>query len=269
MKQLTIKKMKNLITILSAIILAFVTQSALAQEYTHELGNSAELGVEFTLSQSDIAIEGYDGTEVVIQNTDYEPPPERAEGLRPLYGAGQDNTGIGLSVEEENGVLKVVQARSDGGEFIVRVPNQIRVMIEEVNWGGGDISISNHNGEIEIKSNSGDIELNNITGPVIASSTSGDVDIVFSRVSTSTPTSISLVSGYIDVTMPPTAAADLHLSSVSGEIYTNLDIALDGEGKENMMRLGGGRKIEGTLNGGGVEIQLKSVSGDIYLRRAE
>ncbi len=260
--------MKKLTTIIFTTILALVTQTAVGQQYTHQLDNNPDQAIEFSLSRSDISIEGYDGTEVVIQNTDYEPPPERAKGLKPLYGGGQDNTGIGLSVEEENGVLKIVQATSDGGDFSVRVPNQIRVMIEEVNWGGGDISISNHNGEIEVKSNTGDIDLQNITGPVIASSTSGDVDIVFSNVSTSNPTSISLVSGYIDVTMPASTKANLHLSSVSGEIYTNMDIALKGN-KEDMMRLGGGRKIEGALNGGGVEMQLKSVSGDIYLRKSD
>ncbi|HEX6983165.1 MAG TPA: DUF4097 family beta strand repeat-containing protein [Balneolaceae bacterium] len=256
------------LTLLLTLFLAFVFQPAKAQQFTYDLGNSPKKAIQFSLSNSDITVEGYNGSEVVIENTDYEAPPERAEGLRPLYGAGMDNTGIGLSVEEENGVLKVVQATSNDGEFIVKVPNKVRIMIEEVSWGGGDISISNHNGEIEIQSKTGDIKLENITGPVIANSTSGDVDIVFSQVSSATPTMISLVSGYIDITMPASTQADLLLSSISGEIYTNLDIEIEGE-KENMMRLAGGRNIKGTLNGGGVGISLKTISGDIYLRKSE
>lgn len=259
---------KPTITLIIAALVVLVTQTAIAQHYTYDLGNNAGQAIEFSLSRSDISIEGHDSNEIIIENTDYEPPPERAEGLRPLYGGGQDNTGIGLTAEEENGILKIVQATSNDGDFVVKVPNRIRVMIEEVNWGGGDISISNHNGEIEILSKNGDITLNNITGPVIASSTSGDVDIVFSSVSESTPTSVSLVSGYIDVTMPASTSADLYLSSTSGEIYTNLELAMKGD-KKDMMRLGGGRKVESTLNGGGVEVQLKTVSGDIYLRKAE
>lgn len=260
--------MNQLTSIFAAFLMTLTVQLAQAQEYTHQLGNSAENGIEFSLSKSEISIEGYDGNEVVIQNTDYQAPPERADGLRPLYGGGQDNTGIGLSVEEENGILKVVQASASDGEFEVRVPNNIRVMIEEVNWGGGDIRIRNHNGEIEVKSNTGDINLENITGPVIASSTSGDVDITFSSISDANPTSISLVSGYIDVTIPAATNADMYLSSISGEIYTNLDLNLKSD-LDDMKRLGGGRKIESTLNDGGVEIGLKTVSGDIYLRRAE
>lgn len=250
------------------LLMVLASQLTLAQEYTHQLSNSSENSIAFSLSRSEISIEGHDGNEVVIRNRDYSAPPERAEGLRPLYGGGQDNTGIGLSVEETNGALEIVQATASGGDYEVRVPNNVRVMIEEVNWGGGDIKISNHNGEIEIQSKNGDIELENITGPVIANSTSGDVDIVFSSVSDANPTSISLVSGYIDVTMPASTATDMYLSSVSGEIYTNMDLSMRGNNGD-MKRLGGGRKIEGTLNGGGVEIELKTVSGDIYLRKAE
>lgn len=251
-----------------AFLMSLLANQAMGQQYTHQLGNTAENGIEFSLSRSEISIEGYEGNEVIIENTDYEAPPERAEGLRPLYGGGQDNTGIGLSVEEENGVLKVVQASSQDGEFKVKVPNNVRLLVEEVNWGGGDIHIKNHNGEIEIKSKTGDAILENITGPVIASSTSGDMEIAFSKVSAATPTSISLVSGYIDVTMPASTKANLNLSSISGEIYTNMDLSMKGD-KEDMKRLGGGHEIEGALNGGGVEMDIKSVSGDIYLRKSE
>lgn len=256
------------VIIVMALLMALTIQPVQAQEYTHQLSNSAENVIELSLSRSELSIEGYEGNEVIIRNTDYQAPPERAKGLRPLYGGGQDNTGVGLSVEEENGVLKIVQASADGGDYEVRVPNRVRVMIEEMNWGGGDIAIRDHMGEIEIKSKSSDIKLTNITGPVIASSTSGDMEVTFASVSGQYPTSISLVSGYVDITLPASTKADMYLNSTSGEIYTNLDLELKGQ-KDGMMRLGGGRKVEGTLNGGGVEMGIKSVSGDIYLRKAE
>lgn len=258
--------MKRLITILNVLAGLMFTQLAHAQTYTKTFSNNAENAIEFSLSRSSIDIEGYSGNEVVIENTDYEAPPERAQGLRPLYGGGQDNTGIGLSVEEEDGVLKIVQAAVTEGNFVVKIPNNVRLMIEEVNWGGGDIEVSNHNGEIEVKSKNGDVSLQNITGPVILGSTSGDVDIVFSRISDATPSSISLISGYIDVTVPPSEDVDFVMSSISGEIYTDLNLQMDGE-EDNMERLGGGKKIQGSLNGGGVEVGLKTISGDIYLRK--
>lgn len=238
-----------------------------AQEYTTNLVNSSDNSIEFILSRSDIVIEGHDSDEVIIRNLDYDAPPERAKGLRALYNSAEDNTGIGLSVEEENGTLKIITASRDNGDYRLMVPNRVRVMVEEVNWGGGDFEMKNLRGEIEIKSKNGDMKLTNITGPVIASSTSGDMEITMDELSQMGPTSISLVSGFIDLSLPANARANFFLNSVSGEIYTDLDITLSGDREGNMRRLGGGRKIEGTLNGGGVEVSLKTISGDIYLRK--
>ncbi|WP_234567834.1 DUF4097 family beta strand repeat-containing protein [Rhodohalobacter sp. 614A] len=261
--------MKKSIKLIATVLLMFLVQQANAQEYRYDLGNSAEMTVEFSVGQSDVSIEGYDGSELVIENLDYEQNsrPERAEGLRALYYSAEDNTGIGLSVEEENGILKIIPASRDDSEYRVKIPNRVRLMIEQVNFGGGDFEISDHSGEIEIQSKTGNINLSNITGPVTASSVSGDVEIDFSQLSQANPTSISLVSGFIDITLPANASANFNLGSISGEVYTDLDIALEGrENNTNMTRLGGSGQINGTLNGGGVEVRLKSVSGDIYLR---
>lgn len=239
-----------------------------AQEYTYNLGNTSDKAIEFTLSRSDLVIEGHESDEVIIRNLDYDAPPERAKGLRALYNSAEDNTGIGLSVEEDNGTLKIITASRDNGDYRLMIPNKVRVMIEEVNWGGGDFELRNLQGEIEIKSKNGSMKLSNITGPVIASSTSGDMEITMDNLSQMGPTSISLVSGFIDISMPTNSEANLFLSSISGEIYTDLDIQLGEKNEGNMRRLGGGRKIEGTLNGGGVEVSLKTISGDIYLRKS-
>lgn len=258
--------MKKLSTIATLLLIAGITLPIQAQEYTQTLANNPNNAIEFTLSASDVIIEGHDSDEVIIRNLDYDAPPERAKGLKALYNSAEDNTGIGLSVEEENGVLKIITASRGNGDYRLIVPNRVRVMVEEVNWGGGDFEMRNLRGEIEIKSKNGDIKLMNITGPVIASSTSGDVEITMDELSQVGPTSISLVSGFIDISLPASSQASLFLSSVSGEIYTDLDVELAGNQKENMQRLGGGRKIEGSLNGGGVEMSLKTISGDIYLR---
>lgn len=259
------------ITMLSILGLFTMALTANAQEYKHTFSNSADRTVEIAISNSDVVIEGYDGNEVVIRNLDYEDntPPERAKGLKSLYNTYQDNTGIGVSVEETGNTLKVIQASRDGGDFRIMVPNKVRIMAEEVNWmGSGDYEVRNHNGEIELKTRNGDMSFVDVTGPIIASSTSGDVEIVMSRLSQAGPTSISLVSGFVDLTMPENSKATFELSSISGEIYTNMDIQVGSSNKENdMRRLGGPRKVEGTLNGGGVEVQLKSISGNIYLRK--
>lgn len=261
--------MKTTVRILLFLAMGLgVLTPARAQEYTHDLGNDANLTIEFAVSQSDVVIEGHDSDEVVIRNLDYDAPPERAQGLTAIYGGAEDNTGIGLAVTREGNTLKITQASRDGGDFRLMIPNRVRIMVEEVNWGGGDVEIRNHDGEIEIASKSGDMTLTNVTGPITANSTSGDLEIVFSELSQRNPTSISLVSGFIDVTLPAGSPANFHLSSVSGEIYTNLDLQVEGEEGREGMRLFGTRSMKATLGGGGVEVSLKSISGDIYLRGA-
>lgn len=261
--------MKKSIKLIAVVVMTLLAEQATAQEYSHNLGNSPELSVEFSVGQSDVTIVGHDGPEVMIENLDYESEsrPERAEGLRSLYYSAEDNTGIGLSVEEENGTLKIIPASRNDSDYRLMVPNRVRLMIEQVNFGGGDFEINDHLGEVEIQSKTGDINLSNITGPVTASSVSGNVEIEFSELSQANPTSISLVSGFIDITLPRNASARYNLSSISGEIYTDLEIDLEGDEQSNRLsRLGGGGQIIGTMNGGGVEVSLKSVSGDIYLR---
>jgi hypothetical protein len=54
---------------------------------------------------------------------------------------------------------------------------------------------------------------------------------------------------------------------VTGEIYTDMDIKFEKSEEQGNMRRVGGRNLQGTINGGGVEIALKTISDDIYLRK--
>lgn len=247
------------------LITGLLVSNANAQEYSHSLNNDPNNVIEFALSHGNLRIEAYAGDEVMIRNNNYETPPERADGLRSLYGGGIDNTGVGLTVEEDGSTLRILPVQSRRGDFVMRIPDRVRVMVEQVNWGDGDIELVDHRGDIEIAGKNGDIVLKNITGPIIASTTSGNIEIEISELNGNRPTSISNVSGYIDITLPASAMTTFHMSSISGGIYTDMDLEVSGDRNE-LSRLGGGDSINGNLNGGGVEVELKAISGDIYLR---
>ncbi|MGB3588962.1 MAG: DUF4097 family beta strand repeat-containing protein [Tunicatimonas sp.] len=156
-------------------------------------------------------------------------------------------------------------------DYEFKIPKNTTVVIEEVNHVGGDIEMKNLLGEIEIKTTNSDVRIENVSGPVVANSVSGDIDVVFNTVNQQKPTSITIVSGDVDITLPSQTPANLMLGSVSGEVYTNFEIALDQEqeGKVGLTRMSMGRPIEGTINNGGVDMQVKTVSGNIYLRKSE
>lgn len=240
-----------------------------AQRYTKAFSSGANQRLEILAENIALEIEGHSGNEVIIETDDYQEreADERASGLRPLYNNATDNTGIGLEVAEANNVMTIKKASSKDMTYRLKVPRRAGLSIEEVGWMGDEIRIRNFAGEVEIKGTGSDIHLQDITGPVVANTTSGDIDIVFSQVNQEQPMSISNVSGHIDVSLPAATKATFDLSSVSGEIYTNLDIKTGGE--EGDLRRMGGRKIHGALNGGGVEISLRAISDNIYLRKRE
>jgi len=252
--------------LLGTTLLWYLTPTQ-AQEYKVRLGNSKDRKIVITADNSEMKIEGYDGDEVQIRVSNFEAPPERAKGLKPLYNSAVDNSGIGLSVLQEGNVLNINKATRKEGKYTIRVPRKVSLSFEELNWQGDDLSISNVAGDLEIKTNTSSIHLDKVTGPVVASTTAGDITIVYaSAVEQSKPSSISNISGIVDVTLPGNTKANLKMKSITGEIYSDLDLSL-GQSKGPMKRVGGGHTVEGSINGGGVEISLNTISSDIYLRK--
>lgn len=237
-----------------------------AQEYKTKLANNRDQKLTIMIDATNLKIEGYNGNEVIIQTSaKLEPVPERAKGLRPLYNAAVDNTGIGLAVTAENGGLRIEKASRKNMPYTIRVPQKVAILYEQTNWGSGDVTVQNVEGDLEIRTKNGGISLLNVTGPVVANTTNGEVKIVYSTLNQSKPTAISTISGAIDVTMPATTKANLKLSSINGEMYTDFDLGLNK--KEGLTRMGGGHVINGATNGGGVDLQLKTISSDIYIRK--
>jgi hypothetical protein len=70
------------------------------------------------------------------------------------------------------------------------------------------------------------------------------------------------ISGFIDLVFSPNRKADLRMSTISGTIYTNLAIGKPGKDR-------GGNEVSSEVNGGGKRVDLETISGDIFLRKAE
>ena len=70
------------------------------------------------------------------------------------------------------------------------------------------------------------------------------------------------ISGFIDLALAPEHKADIRMNTITGTIYSNL--ALNG-----VEHKGSSSNILDEYNGGGKPINLKTISGDIYLRKEE
>lgn len=253
--------MKRVLALL-AVVCLFAT-IAPAQKFSKAFSGGETKRVVIEADKADLKIIGVSSNEVSIEaDGDFE-LPERAKGLKPLYRNASDNTGLGLEVTETGGTMTIRKAISKDVEYIIRMPADAALKIEEESWEGSEFEISDLKGEIEVKSLGSDIVIKNVTGPVTANTTSGDITVVFSSVSQSAPTTISNISGFIDVTMPASTKATLRMESITGDLYTDFDITT----KEKGMPHVGGSKVNTPLNGGGVEITLKAISDDVYLRK--
>lgn len=238
-----------------------------AQEYKTKLTNTRDQKVTIEIDSGDIRIEGHNSNDVIIQaSSGYQTPPDRAKGLKPLYNSAVDNSGIGLAVTSQSGGLHIAKANRKPIRYTIRLPRKVAVLYDQTNWFSANLTISSMDGDLEIRTNNGDIELNNVTGPVVANTTSGEIRIVYSSLSQEKPTAISTISGPIDITLPASTKSTLKLRSITGEMFTDFDLGLKNT-KDGMAKVGGGSNIEGTTNGGGVEMKLNTISSNIYIRK--
>ncbi len=230
-------------------------------------GNASETILSIDQLAAELEINGEDVSEISITAIGYEGLPEKAKGLKPLSGGDPENTGIGLSIKQEGNVIYLTGAHreADDSKYRIRVPKDLMLKLDYLSWQADDVKITGMQNEIEAKSQVGDLLFVDVTGPIVVHSLSSDLEVVFSSLDQSSPSSITSTSGDIDVTLPASSKGVFKMATVSGGVYTDLDFDLGDDANQRRLM---GQSATGTLNGGGVEVQLKTISGDIYVRKS-
>lgn len=72
------------------------------------------------------------------------------------------------------------------------------------------------------------------------------------------------ISGFVDFAIAPDTKAYLKMNTISGTMYSNMDLGLDDKKVKHI----GGSTVSSSLNGGGKVIDLETISGNIYFRKA-
>lgn len=97
-------------------------------------------------------------------------------------------------------------------------------------------------------------------GKLFVESISGDVEIVKFKGDLYAKT----ISGFIDLSWVQQEGADILMQTVTGELYTDVDIQFTNK-KEIAPMVG--YELRGNISGGGKRLHLESISNDIFLRR--
>ena len=142
----------------------------------------------------------------------------------------------------------------------------------------GDLDLANLVGDLDLHTTSGEVSGQEINGDIKAGSVSGDLAFLDSQGGLSylhttsgkiraelkvidkdaSGMSLSTVSGDITLYLPEDASFDLDINTISGEINTGFKVLIDSVSE---------RKLQGKVGTGGLIIELKTVSGDISLKK--
>ncbi len=233
-----------------------------------------EVEITFIENSGDIIIQGTEGEQIEIISEDYEDPDyeedEEADenGFISVFSVGRDNTGFGLSISETDESVEIVGLpNTSSSDFTINVPNKYALKVQII--GNGDCTLQDFDGEIEMTVAEGDAIIRNVTGPATLHNMNGDLLVYFSSVSQDAPTSITNLNGDTVVSIPEDTKANLKMNSLNSDIRTNLNVDYEKGRRDPYSFIGGMREVNGTLNGGGVLIQLESINGDIVLKKSQ
>ena len=249
---------------LPIIVLFFVTTlMAKAQEYKQSLDGIEWVKIE---SKAEITIRTHDSNELLIKSFGAHRAPERAKGLKLVVGDGTDNTDVGFYIiKEGNNLIAKNLKKEHKGRAEIYLPASQNISVTTNGTGQGDIIISGFKGEIEASAElNGGIRISDVSGPITANSLNGSIDIAFSKVNQDSPITIYSTNGALDITLPKDTPADLSLGTTNGEIYSNFELKFP---EKKGLRAISTQKVKGAINNGGVQIQLKTTNGNIYLRK--
>lgn len=87
----------------------------------------------------------------------------------------------------------------------------------------------------------------------------GNIDIRGATAAVSAKT----ISGFVDMTWPKAKGANVAVKTITGEVYSDLDIDFDNKKDKNPIV---GYLLEGKFKGGGPDVKLESISNNVYLR---
>jgi len=101
-----------------------------------------------------------------------------------------------------------------------------------------------HQAKLKIETINGNIDIQGASGPVFAKT----------------------ISGFVDMSWPKAKGANVAMKTITGEVYSDVDIAFKNKKQKDPIV---GYLLEGTINGGGPDVRLESISNDIYFRKKD
>jgi hypothetical protein len=277
-KEETMKRIFQFLFILVIFLLVYWANIS-AEELTVPLTNpNAPCKLKAALHRGGITVKGYNGNQILVEtelvskkNKEGRDTGQEVKGLKRI-----PNTGMDLVVEEEDNLVKIYSG-SLNQKLNLHIQVPFNTSLKLSCHHDGDINVDQVNGEFEIHNHHGSITLTNISGTAMANTHHGKITAAFNNINSKQPMSFTTYHGNINVTLPADTKAKLKMKSDRGDFYTDFDMKVGvsspkiekREKERGKYRVKVEKGVYGTINGGGVDIDLKTYHGNIYIRKGK
>ena len=226
------------ITFLLMVLMPFCLQAQKVLEQSWPLASGKAVNLKLDHAQ-DIQLKGWDSPEVKIKAV-IQVNGGRYNDAITLTADQRANELALTSVLDEKKIGDTANTDCDGQQSSWQQGNgkNRRTVCLEVTY------------EVWIPKNAA-VNLKTISGNVTATNLKGALNLYS-------------ISGFIDVSLPERTQADFWLKSITGELYTNLDLAILNKKDEIPIV---GYEMLGKVGEGGTDVRLETISSNIYLRK--
>lgn len=271
------KKMKIAGLVLLSLIIGTTSfgQNGATEQLSVPLSNPGKpYSLKVQLVTGSIKVVSYEGKEILIsvtpRNGEEERPEANETGMKRISSSG----GYEVTAKEADNTVTIHTGNPVRAlDLNIKVPQDVKLKIGTVN--DGTIIVENVRGEIEATNVNDLISLTNISGSVVANTINGDVTVSFTSVDPKAPMAFSTLNGDIKVTLPADTKANLKVKSDNGDVYSDFDIDIDKTpartekiNEPGMYKIKKDDWVYGKINGGGPEMMMKNMQGDIYVKRS-
>lgn len=270
------KNMKITWLVLACLLIGSTSyaQSGSTEQLTVPLSSPGkQYSLKVHLVTGSIKVVGYDGKDIIINVTtrggDEEGSKTSENGMKRISSPG----GYEVTAKEADNTVTVNTGNpSKALDLELKIPQDVKLKIGTVN--DGEVRVENVKGELEVNNVNDKITLSNISGSVVANTVNGDVDVTFKTIDPKAPMAFSTLNGDVNVTLPADTKANLKLKSDNGDVFSDFDIDIDKTptktdktNEPGMYKIKKDDWVYGKINGGGPEMMMKNMQGNIYVKK--
>lgn len=255
------------VSILVLSFLGLLAQSALAHTLRESFDRTLPLreGGRIVLENTNgkILVEGWDQDEVSVRAEKIVKAGSRDEAAKIMK-----RVRIDVEAEEDRvAIYTHIPRRKDGFwdwilgdrvqvtvEYHLRVPKRLLLNVETVN---GGVTVRSVRGTIQVASTNGGVRIHEAGGQIEVRTTNGGIEAEIVELAEREDMDFKTTNGGIRVYFPEDLRAYVEAKTTNGSVTTDFPVEVRGEVS--------GKRFEGTINGGGGRIQLKTTNGSIKI----